>query len=36
MFHTQRSLEDEGHVVCREYREDWKWVGEGEGELTSV
>lgn len=29
MFHTQRSLEEEGHVVCGEYREDWKRVGEG-------
>lgn len=35
MFHTQRSLEEEGHVVCREYREDWKRVGEGVEELTA-
>lgn len=27
--HAQRSLEERGHVVCREYREDWKRVGEG-------
>lgn len=34
MFHTQRSLDEEGHVVCREYGEDWKRVGEGLVELT--
>lgn len=31
VVHAQRSLEEQGHVVCREYREDWKRVGEGEG-----
>lgn len=33
-FHSRRSLEEGGHVVCGEYAEDWKRVGEGAGELT--
>lgn len=33
-FHSRRSLEEGGHVVCGEYGEDWKRAGEGAGELT--
>lgn len=35
-FHSRRSLEEGGHVVCGEYAEDWKRVGEGAGGVNAA